>query len=369
MQILIAPDKMKGSISSADICDILEEEILNYDNSIEVIKCPLADGGDGTLAVMQNYIDMRPVFEEVHNPLRRNIEAYYCVNGNEAYVELPIASGLTLLAEGESNPMVTSTYGTGQLIKHAIQHGSETIYLMLGGSCTNDVGIGILSALGYRFLDDKQQVIDPVGQNLKLIQSIDSSQAIDFSNVKINILCDVNNPLYGPNGAAHIFGKQKGANAEERSLLDSGMQHFASIIEKYNGVNIQSLSGGGSAGGIAAGLYALCNAKILPGFQTIANLVKLETLVVESDIVISGEGRLDDNSFDGKVVGGMYNLCHQYQKSLHLIVGQNICSNDILREKDIRIITVESYAQDKDNAQADVVKYLREIAKDFVINL
>ncbi|MDA8693404.1 glycerate kinase, partial [Saprospiraceae bacterium] len=344
-------------------------EILKHDSSIEVIKCPLADGGDGTLAVIQNHIDLRPVYVEVQDPLRRNREAYYCVNANEAYIELPIVSGLALLDEGESNPMITSTYGTGQLIRHAIQNGCETIYLMLGGSCTNDVGIGILAALGYKFLDDESQVIDPVGQNLNLIQVTDNSDVIDLSHVKINILCDVNNPLYGPNGAAHIFGKQKGADADERDLLDNGSQHFASIIESYNGVNIQSLSGGGAAGGIAAGLYGLCNATILPGFKTIADLVNLEKLVIESDIIISGEGRLDDSSFDGKVVGGVYEICKRHKKLLHLIVGQNTCSENVLCDKEISITTVSSYAENNADAQAHVVNYLREIGKDFIKNL
>ena len=366
MKILIAPDKMKGSISAADICDIIEEELLNHKVSVDIIKCPLADGGDGTMDVIHNHIELRPVYVGVQDPLRRNIEAYYCVNGNDAYVELSIASGLALLQDGESNPMVTSTYGTGQLIRHAIQQGCETIYLMLGGSCTNDVGIGILSALGYRFLDQEQHVIDPVGQNLILISTIDNGDVIDLSPVKFKILCDVNNPLYGDNGAAHIFGEQKGADANERNILDTGMQHFATIVKEHNGVNIQSIIGGGAAGGIAAGLYGFCDAEILSGFDTLSELVNLEKLVKKSDIIICGEGRLDDSSFDGKVVGGIYKLCERYNKPLHLMVGQNSCSDDLISDKNINVMTLDSYAQDTADAQNQVIKYLREMCKDFI---
>jgi glycerate kinase len=366
MQILIAPDKMKSSISATEICDIIEEEILNHDNSLELVKCPLADGGDGTLSVIQNHIELRPIYLEVLDPLRRKIEAYYCTNDRDAYIELSIASGIALLDEGESNPMITSTYGTGQLIRHAIQNGCDTIYLMLGGSCTNDVGIGILSALGYRFIDDENQVIDPVGQNLILIKKIDSSDVINLSHITINILCDVNNPLYGPHGAAHTFGKQKGANSDERDALDEGMRNFASVVETYNGVNIQNCKGGGAAGGIAAGLYGLCNATVLPGFQTVADIVRLEELVKESDIIISGEGSLDDSSFDGKVIGGLYEMCRTHNKPLHLFVGQNTCTEDLVKNKDLKILTVDSYAKDTRDAMSNAGKYLRKMSQEFL---
>lgn len=366
MKILIAPDKMKGSISARDICDIVEKEIHNYDRNIDVVKCPIADGGDGTLAVIQNQKELAIVNLVVEDPIGRDIEAYYCVHENEAYIELPIASGLALLSQSDYNPMHTSTYGTGQLLRHAIINGCTTVYLMLGGSSTNEVGIGILSALGYNFLDENENLLEPIGKNLIKIITIDDSHVLDLSTIDIKILCDVTNPLYGPNGAAHVFGKQKGADVQEREYLDQGAQSFALVVKQFNGINIGSFSGAGAAGGIAAGLFGLCNAEILPGFQTIADMVGLRQKVLSCDIVISGEGRLDNSSFEGKVVGGIYRLCDEYNKPLFLIVGDNICSQDILSEKGIKIATVSSLALDLEDAQKNVVRYLKQITENLL---
>ena len=357
---------MKGSISAQEICDIVENGILSYDKSIKVVRCPLADGGDGTLAVIQNQKELEIVDLVVEDPLGRPVEAYYCMSENEAYIELPIASGLALLSDNESNPMHTSTYGTGQLMQHAIKNGCKMIYLMLGGSSTNDVGIGILSALGYRFLDTSGELVQPIGKNLIHIKTIDDSEVPDLAHIDMRILCDVTNPLCGPNGAAHVFGKQKGANPEEIKFLDQGVKSFASTVEQFNGVNINSFSGAGAAGGIAAGLFGLCNAEILPGFQTIADMVDLRHKVLSSDIVISGEGRLDNNSFEGKVVGGIHTLCEEYKKPLFLIVGDNICSENVLSKKGIEIATVSSLAQNIEDAQRNVRQYLKQITEEFL---
>ena len=366
MKILIAPDKMKGSISANEICDIIGDTFLLHDSTMDIVKCPLADGGDGTLDVIRNYRDLKDITLSVQDPLGRDIEAYYSTSEVDAYIELPIASGLVLLGEGESNPMLTSTYGTGQLMRHAIEHGAQTLYLMLGGSCTNDVGIGILSALGFRFLDADDKELQPVGKNLISIHRIDASRVLDLSQVQIKILCDVTNPLYGPMGAAHIFGEQKGANAEEREFLDQGMQHFARVIEAYNGVNLETLSGGGAAGGIGAGLYALCGARMQGGFQTIADMVDLKREIMSSDIIISGEGRLDDSSFNGKVVGGIYGICASLNKSLNLFVGQNTCTEAFLENKNFQILTVDSYATDTKDAMTNTAVYLKQMALEFL---
>ncbi|NNE25674.1 MAG: glycerate kinase, partial [Saprospiraceae bacterium] len=253
MRILLVPDKFKASLSSNEICSIIGQQLTKeFGDSISIEQHPMADGGDGSLNVLSQFIPFQQTVMEVKDPLGKNCQAYYCTHDATAYVELAIASGIAAIPQSYRNPRYTSTYGTGQLIKNAIDNGYKNIFLFLGGSSTNDAGTGIASALGYTFLNKDGSVLQAVGDNLGSIDNIQYNGDIEFNDISIQILCDVTNPLYGLNGAAYTFAQQKGANQEDIEYLDKGLQSFAEVLKSYSGIEVQEFEGAGAAGGIGA---------------------------------------------------------------------------------------------------------------------
>ncbi len=283
----------------------------------------MADGGDGSLEILSGYFPFEKKVVEVDDPLGRKITAEYFTYNNIAFIELAKASGLVLLSPEERNPLFTSTTGTGQLIADAIQNGIKNIYLFLGGSSTNDAGMGIAHALGFRFKNKAGSILSPVGKNLLETDTIFNTGHFDFNKINITLLCDVENPLFGPQGAAFVYARQKGANDEEIMLLDRGLRNISKKIMNFSGMDPGGWKGSGAAGGIGACLVGLAGAKIVNGFETMSKLTGLEAKLKNADLVISGEGKLDASSFQGKVVGGLSRLCRQYEKPLILLVGQN----------------------------------------------
>lgn len=363
MHVLIIPDKFKGSLSSSRIADIIGEEIHEHNPDITYSKIAIADGGDGSLDTLEAILEAERVILSVFDPMMRVREAHYLLKDSKAYIEMAIASGIALLSENEFNPSLRSTYGTGELILDAIKKGAEEIFLFLGGSCTNDGGIGIASALGCKFYNRNGQNLDAIGASLININSIESEKT--FKDIKFTILCDVKNPFYGENGAAYIYGPQKGAVEKEIEDLDRGLKHFAEFIKKYIGTDVQKIEGSGAAGGIAGGMAALFNAELVNGFSFISKVLDIENEIKKADIVISGEGKFDKSSLEGKVIGSLKELCVDHKKPLYCIVGENgFNSNN--SNPDFLVYDLLSRAASKEEAIAQPEIYLRFAVKELL---
>lgn len=322
MKVLIAPDKFKGSLSAYDVCLALEEGLKKRQSNITVNTCPLADGGDGSLAVLEHYLDLKTMTKTVQGPLGRPIQAAYKMAKTTAYIELSAASGLVLLKPSERNCMDTSTFGTGQLIADALENGATKICLFIGGSATNDGAMGIARALGYRFYDTFGKLLKPIGKNLLLIDKIDDSQLIfDPQEVLVQVICDVTNPLFGENGAAYVYAAQKGANPSEIIHLDRGLANLAARLVAHDFPSIVDIPGAGAAGGVGGGCMAFLDAQLVSGITTFIKLTQLEQHIAACDLVITGEGKLDAQTEQGKVVSGVAALAKKHGKPLVVVCG------------------------------------------------
>ena len=364
MTILIACDKFKGSLSAASVCRSIANGIRTTHPFAKIKEMPLADGGDGTLAILEQQLQYQQIHTSTTDPLGRGISVAYLSNGSTAFIELAQASGIRHLQKNELDILHTSTEGTGWLLKDAIDKGHKEIVLSIGGSCTNDLGIGILSVLGFQFLDKDEQALKPIGGNLLDIKSILSPvQSIDY---KLTILCDVDNPLYGPQGAAKIYGPQKGATVAEINYLDKAAIGYSEIIKEEFGKDIAGLNGGGAAGGIAAGLFGmLSDVSIIRGFDFIADVLELEEHIQQADFVITGEGKFDEQSLRGKVVGRMMSLCRSHKKPLSIIAGSIDLSGARCQSFGIKSYhTLIERAGSIDDSIANAEKYLEEIAAE-----
>jgi len=307
-KIVIAPDSFKGTMSSIEICDIVERGIKNIFPEAQTVKVPIADGGEGTVDAFLKAIGGTRINIKVKDPLMRDIDSFYGIlNDNKtAVIEMAAASGLPLLSDEEKNPALTSTYGTGQLILDAIEKGCSRIILGLGGSATNDGGIGMAAALGVRFLDGNNNEIPLNGGGLKYLHHIDvSGKNPGLEKCEIITACDVDNPLYGTKGAAYVFSPQKGANNEMVKFLDNNLKHYADVIQNDFGIIVQDIPGTGAAGGVGAALVAFMGAKLESGIKIVLDCVDFDSLISEADLIITGEGKIDGQSLRGKVPIGI----------------------------------------------------------------
>lgn len=325
MKIVLAPDSFKGSVSSIRFCEAAELAIKGIDSNIEVFKFPLADGGEGTAECVAMAMGTPLYYKEVSGPLRQRVKAALYVSGVEAVIELAQASGLPLLREGERNPMLTTTYGTGELILEALERGCRRITVGLGGSATNDGAVGLLSALGFRFLDSHGRPVPDGAQGFAKISSIDCSGADPrLSQTDFFCACDVENPLCGPNGASAVFGPQKGATPEMVSEMDQGLINFAQVIKHTTGREIAAQRGAGAAGGAGAGLMAFLNAKFISGADFIKEATGF-TLLLEKekiDLVITGEGEINGQTACGKLPGRVAAEAKKYGIPVVALVGK-----------------------------------------------
>jgi glycerate 2-kinase len=312
MKIVVAPDKFKGSLTSFEVCRAVSNGIKKANQEAEVIELPMADGGDGFSLVLKHYLRTDTVVAETVDPLGRRITASYQWDGKNktAIIEMAVASGLVLLKDGERNPLLTSTFGTGLLIKHAIEKGAGKIILGLGGSATNDGGIGILSALGFQLLDEKAQALQASGENLLRINKITPPSFIP--PVQFQVACDVQNVLYGLQGAAYVYAPQKGANQNEVAFLDRGLRNLGAVIERQTKKDISSIPGTGAAGGIAAGLLPFFEVKMKKGIELIMNASQVEKELPGAALLITGEGKIDEQSSAGKCVGYLAALANKH---------------------------------------------------------
>ena len=307
-KIIIAPDSFKGSLTAAEVANAIEEGIKKVLPKCETVKIPIADGGEGTMDTMVSAMGGKKVKVEVNDPLMRPIEVEYglVTVGKTAIIEMATASGITLLSKEEQNPLVTSTHGTGEIIKDALLRGCQSFLIGIGGSATNDAGTGMLKALGYRFLDRNGKETDGTGKSLHSICSIDESGAMpEVKEAHFIIACDVNNPFCGPYGAAYVYAPQKGANEQMIEELDEGMEKFRKLIEKEKTIDLNTIQGAGAAGGLGGGFVAFLNAQLKPGIEMVLDAVGFAKHLQNADLVITGEGKLDEQTGMGKAASGI----------------------------------------------------------------
>ena len=318
---IVVSDSFKGTLSSSEICSIAEGGIARFFPGCAVVKVPVADGGEGTVACFQEACGGQLVTVSVSDPFGEPIDAAYLqLPDGQAVIEMAAAAGLPLV-DGRKDPRKASTYGVGQLVRHAIQQGNKKILLGLGGSCTNDGGCGCAAALGVRFLNQNGDSFIPVGETLADIQKIDLSDSIVPDDVQLTAMCDIDNPMHGPTGAAYVFGPQKGADAEMVRFLDQQLISLDQTIQRELGLQVADIPGSGAAGAFGAGMIAFFRASLQPGIEAVLDLVDFDHLLDGCDLVISGEGRLDSQSIRGKVLSGVGKRAKQHQVPVIAIVG------------------------------------------------
>ncbi len=315
MRILLAPDSFKGSLSASGIAKSMERGVKKVLPDAEVISIPLSDGGEGLVDSLVGATAGSFMRQEVTGPLGVAVESFWGLmgDGKTAVIEMAAASGLPLVPEEKRNPLVTTTYGTGELIRAALDCGCDRLIIGIGGSATNDGGAGMVQALGASLYDEAGNELPFGGGQLIKLAGIDVT-GLDsrLNSVEILVACDVDNPLTGPRGAAHIYGPQKGATEEMVKDLDAGLGHYARLIKKFLGIEVDRERGAGAAGGLGAGLMAFLKGKLTPGIELVMDAVGLEAKLAGCDLVLTGEGKMDAQSAFGKVPVGVARLAKKY---------------------------------------------------------
>jgi len=362
MKFVLAPDKFKDSLTGLEFCNAVEEGILKVIPHAEIIKLPLADGGDGTIEIVNFYLKGEVVNVEVNNPLFQHISAtyLYASKSKTAFIEMAEASGLKLLAIKDRDCKNTTTLGTGELIVNAINKGAKNIILGIGGSATNDCGI--------RFYDKNNKEISPIGKNLSQINYIDNTHVNNtLSQVTFKIACDVINPLYGKNGATFIYAKQKGASQEDIELLDKGLKDFSIIIDSHFKIESQSILGAGAAGGMGIGTKVFLKGELISGIELIKELAQFDLKIKDADWIITGEGKLDSQTLSGKTIKGVIESAIQQNIKVAAFCGKVELNKDTLKENGISFIDeVLSKASSFDDAMKNSYDYISKMASDFV---
>lgn len=308
MRILVAPDSFKGSLTAMEVAKNIKKGINSYDSKIDVELLPMADGGEGTVQSLVDATNGEIIEKEVNGPLGNKVKAFYGLLGDQktAVIEMAAASGLPLVPEGKKNPLKTTTYGTGELIASALDAGAQKIIIGIGGSATNDAGVGMAQALGAEILDAEGQQIDFGGGNLDKIEKINLDKLDSrLQDVEVVVACDVDNPLYGKDGAAYVYAPQKGADPEMVKILDQNLRHFNQIAIKELNKDINKIPGAGAAGGLGAGLVAFLDAELKAGVDIVLDIIDFESYLKDVDLVITGEGMLDGQSIYGKTPVGV----------------------------------------------------------------
>lgn len=313
--VVIAIDSFKGCLSSLEAGLAIKRGIEEFCNEIVVI--PIADGGEGSIEAIKDVFNAKILSIDTFDPLFRPIKTTYACNKNLAIIEMANSCGLSLLKESEKNPSKTTTYGLGIMIKDAIKKGIRNFIVGIGGSATNDCGSGMLEALGFEFFDSNSKQLKMCGENLSKVCFISSKNSLkELKECKFKIACDVINPLYGSNGAAYVYARQKGADDEMIRFLDLSLKNFADVTYKFNGSNFANLQGAGAAGGVGFGFVSFLNAKLISGFDIISKSVNLQDHIKKSDLIITGEGRLDFQSNMGKTPIKVANIAKKYSKKV-----------------------------------------------------
>ncbi|ABS48333.1 MULTISPECIES: glycerate kinase [Yersinia pseudotuberculosis complex] len=324
MKIIIAPDSFKESLTAMQVAEAIEQGFSEIFPQAEYIKLPMADGGEGTVESMVAATGGELVNVEVTGPLGVPVKAFYgwMGDGETAVIEMAAASGLHLVAPEQRNPLITTSYGTGELILAALNHGARKIILGIGGSATNDGGAGMMQALGVQLSDQQGKALTVGGAALVQLVDIDLSQLDDrLAQTDILVACDVDNPLCGAKGASAVFGPQKGATPERVQQLDAALQHYGEKIEQVTGKSVINVAGAGAAGGMGAALFGLLNARLQPGIEIVTEALKLAAAVQEADLVITGEGRIDSQTIHGKTPVGVARVAKRFDIPVIAIAG------------------------------------------------
>ena len=317
MKIILAPDSFKGSLTSTEVAEAMETGIKRVLPGADCIKIPMADGGEGTVQSLLDAAGGELISCKVTGPAGQSVTAGYgmLADNSTAVIEMAAASGLALVSGKTMNPLKTTSFGTGELIRHALDRGAEKIILGIGGSATNDAGVGMAQALGVVFRDGDGRVIrrNGAGGMLQQIESVDlKARHPKLDQARILVACDVDNPLTGENGAACVFAPQKGADADMVKLLDDNLKHLAGVIERETGIDVDAIPGTGAAGGLGAGLLVFAGAELESGIEIISRATSIETHLRSADLVFTGEGRVDFQTAFGKTPAGIARLAAEY---------------------------------------------------------
>ena len=371
MKVVVAIDSLKGSLSSIEAGNTIKSAILSVKPDASVIVKPLADGGEGTTDAFIEGLGGEKTELSVTGPLGAPVNAYYgyLPQTNTAIMEMASAAGITLIPENKKNPLLATTYGVGEMIRHAIGKGCRNFIIGIGGRATNDGGIGMLKALGYSFLDENGQDIGEGGQALSKVMSIDASHICpELSECNFQVACDVNNPLCGSNGATYIYGPQKGVTEEMKEELDRGMAHFAQITEHVLNNHFSEAEGAGAAGGLGFALLSYLNARLTPGIELILEAIELEKEVQDADIVITGEGRLDHQTAMGTAPVGVARLAKKYGARVMAFAGSVTKDAGACNDAGIdaffpivRGVTTLEEAMKPDNARANMAATVEQV--------
>lgn len=325
MKIVIAPDSFKGNLTASQVASFIEEGVRRVCPEAEILKVPMADGGEGTVQSLIDATGGRIVAEEVLGPLGQRIKAEYGILGDceTAVIEMAAASGLSLVPANRRNPLLTTTYGTGELILAALNEGCRRVIVGIGGSATVDGGSGMAQALGVKLLNSQGTQIGFGGGSLPDLEKIDVSKIDPRANgVQITVASDVKNPLLGSSGAASIYGPQKGATPDMVKTLEEGLRNFSAIIRRDLGKDIKDIPGAGAAGGLGAGFMVFLDAKVVSGVDTVIEITRLAEKLKDADLVITGEGRMDSQTVYGKTPIGVARIAKKYGVPVVAIVGE-----------------------------------------------
>ena len=360
---IVISDSFKGTLSSLEICSIARESISKFFPGCQIVAVPVADGGEGTVECFQEAIGAERVTISVQGPFGEPVKAAYARKGKLAVVEMAAAAGLPMAGE-RRDPESASTYGVGQIISHAVKSGCTEILLGLGGSATNDGGCGAAVALGAHFYNQRGQEFVPTGGTLSEIERIDVAQErMVLEGVTITAMCDVENPLCGPTGAAHVFGPQKGADKAMVERLNFGLAHLAEVIQQNLGSSVAQIPGAGAAGGMGAGCVAFLGAELKSGIECVLDTVQFDTMLEGSDLVITGEGRIDSQSVQGKVISGIAKRTKPRDIPLLALVGSIAEDAGVAYELGVTaMFSIDRSAQDfREYASRSAVYYQRTL--------
>ncbi|MEL4012666.1 glycerate kinase [Dryocola clanedunensis] len=375
MKIVIAPDSYKESLSALEVATQIEAGFREIFPDASYVKLPVADGGEGTVEAMVAATEGSIVEVEVTGPLGKPVDAFYGLSGDgkSAFIEMAAASGLEQVPAAQRNPLLTTSWGTGELIRHALDGGVKHIIIGIGGSATNDGGIGMVQALGAKLVDKQGQALGYGGGELEKLAGIDIGELDKrLQECRIEVACDVTNPLTGEDGASAVFGPQKGATPEMVKRLDEFLAHYARIIARDLDKDVLTLDGGGAAGGMGAALYAFCGAELRQGIEIVTEALGLDALVRDADLVITGEGRIDSQSIHGKVPVGVARVAKRYGKPVIGIGGSLTADAGVVHEHGVDAVfsvlyTICTLEEALDNAGANLRMAARNIAATLAI--
>ena len=373
MKIVIAPDSYKESLSALEVATQIELGFREIFPDAQYVKVPMADGGEGTVQAMAEATSGRIIDVSVTGPLGQPVQGFYALTGDGrmAMIEMAAASGLALVPREQRNPEITTSYGTGELIRAALDAGARHLILGIGGSATNDGGAGMLQALGVQLLDATGQHIARGGAPLAQLARIDvSGMDARLAECTIEVACDVDNPLTGPRGASAIFGPQKGATPEMVAQLDANLKHFAQIVQSDLGVDVDQVAGAGAAGGMGAAMLAFLKGQLRPGCEIIAKAVGLNAAVQGASLVITGEGRIDQQTIFGKTPFGVATVARQHGVPVIGIAGSLGTNAHVVHQHGIAaIFSVLSRPCTFQDAVADAEHNIRNSARNIAAML